>query len=158
MTTITLGISGMTCDHCATTAQNALNQIPGVSARVSFEDCAAEINTKANVPVQHLLDALGSNGYSGKLLQRDGRAVNGEDDDAAHVVIIGTGSGAFSAATLQVDPSFALALFHRGMARDATHDVPGAIADLERFLELAPRHSAAGNVRTKLRQLRGEGE
>ena len=58
MTTITLGISGMICDHCATTAQSALNQIPGVSARVSFEDSAAEINTKADVPVKHLLDAL----------------------------------------------------------------------------------------------------
>ena len=93
MTTITLGIYGMTCDHCAATAQSALNAVPGVSARVSFKDKAAEINTKADVPVEHLLDALSSKGYSGKLLERDGRVVNGEDDDAMHVVIIGTGSG-----------------------------------------------------------------
>lgn len=113
MTTITLGISGMTCDHCATTAQSALNQIPGVSARVSFEDSAAEINTKADVPVKHLLDALASKGYSGKLLQRDGRAVNGEDADATHVVIIGTGSGAFAAATKAVEGGATVTLVER---------------------------------------------
>lgn len=113
MTTITLGISGMTCDHCATTAQSALNQLPGVSARVSFEDSAAEINTKADVPVKHLLDALAGKGYSGKLLQRDGRAVNGEDADATHVVIIGTGSGAFAAATKAVEGGATVTLVER---------------------------------------------
>jgi len=113
MTTITLGIAGMTCDHCAATAQGALNKIPGVSARVSFEDSAAEINTKADVPVNHLLDALESKGYSGKLLQRDGRAVNGEDDSAAHVVIIGTGSGAFAAATKAVEGGATVTLIER---------------------------------------------
>ena len=113
MTTITLGISGMTCDHCATTAQSALNQIPGVSARVSFKDSAAEIDTEAGVPVNHLLDALGSKGYSGKLLKRDGRAVNGEDEDATHVVIIGTGSGAFAAATKAVEGGATVTLVER---------------------------------------------
>ena len=113
MPTMTLGISGMTCDHCAETAQSALNLIPGVSAQVSFEDCAAEIDTEIDVPVQHLLDALGTKGYSGKLLQRDGRAVNGDDDDATHVVVIGTGSGAFAAATKAVEGGATVTLIER---------------------------------------------
>jgi mercuric reductase len=110
---MTLGISGMTCDHCAETAQTTLNLIPGVSARVSFEDSAAEINAKEDVPVKHLLDALGNKGYSGKLLQRDGRAVNGEDDAAMHVVVIGTGSGAFAAATKAVEGGAKVTLIER---------------------------------------------
>lgn len=113
MTTITLGISGMTCDHCAVTAQSELNQIPGVSARVSFENSAAEISTEADVSVNRLLDALSSKGYSGKLLQRDGRAINGEDDDATHVVIVGTGSGAFAAATKAVEGGATVTLIER---------------------------------------------
>ena len=52
MKTLKLGISGMTCDHCAATAQDALNGLAGVSARVSFEDGAAEIDAEPNVTVQ----------------------------------------------------------------------------------------------------------
>lgn len=113
MPTMTLGISGMTCDHCAETAQSALNQIPGVSARVSLEDSAAEIRTKADVPLKHLLDALGSKGYSGSVLQRDGHAINGEDGDTQHVLIIGTGSGAFAAATKAVEGGATVTLIER---------------------------------------------
>ena len=113
MRTLTLGISGMTCDHCATTAQNALNEVPGVSARVSYADGAAEINAEADVPVKHLLDALGSKGYRGQLLQRDGQTVNDNDDGAPHVVIIGTGSGAFAAATKAVEGGATVTLIER---------------------------------------------
>lgn len=36
MSTHTLKITGMTCDHCARTAQAALNALPGVRAEVSW--------------------------------------------------------------------------------------------------------------------------
>lgn len=98
VTTLTLDISGMTCDHCAFTAQDALNALPGVSARVSFTDRAAEADTDVNVPVKRLLDVLASRGYRGKLLRRDGKEISDDGSGDPHLVIIGTGSGAFSAA------------------------------------------------------------
>lgn len=36
MTTQTLRITGMTCDHCAQTVQTALNSLPGVHASVTL--------------------------------------------------------------------------------------------------------------------------
>ncbi|RLA33013.1 MAG: mercury(II) reductase [Gammaproteobacteria bacterium] len=113
MTTLRLGISGMTCDHCAITATNALNELNGVSAKVSFKDSAAEIDADANVNVQHLLDALDSKGFTGKLLQRDGKSVAGDDGDGSHIVIIGTGSGAFAAATKAVEGGATVTLIER---------------------------------------------
>lgn len=99
MTTLTIDISGMTCDHCALTAQDALNALPGVSARVSFEDRTAEVNTDVGVPVEGLLSVLASKGYQGKLRLRGGEEFNDEGSSGSHLVIIGTGSGAFAAAT-----------------------------------------------------------
>ncbi len=113
MTTLTLGISGMTCDHCAISAQDALNGLDGVSARVSFKESAAEIDADTSVTVKHLLDALASKGYSGKLLQRDGKVVNDQGGDVPHVVIIGTGSGAFAAATKAVEGGATVTLIER---------------------------------------------
>ncbi len=113
MTTITLGITGMTCDHCASTAQDALNALPGVSAQVSFKGRAAEIDTDVNVPVERLLDVLAREGYRGKLLQRDGKGVSDAGGDGLHVVIIGTGSGAFAAATKAVEGGATVTLIER---------------------------------------------
>ena len=56
---------------------------------------------------------LGSEGCSAKSTQCDGRAVNGEDDDATHVVIIGTGSGAFAAAIKAVEGGATVTLIER---------------------------------------------
>ncbi|MFQ6005026.1 MAG: mercury(II) reductase [Woeseia sp.] len=113
MASLTLDISGMTCDHCATTAQSALNELPGVSARVSFKDRAAEIDADTDVPIDHLLEALSSKGYRGKLLQRDRKEVGGEGGDGPHVVIIGTGSGAFAAAIKAVEGGATVTLVER---------------------------------------------
>jgi len=113
MATLTLDISGMTCDHCAVTAQSALNELPGVSARVSLKDRAAEIDTDTEVPINQLLDALANKGYRAKLLRRDGRAVSDKGSDGSHVVIIGTGSGAFAAATKAVEGGATVTLVER---------------------------------------------
>ena len=64
--TVTIGIAGMTCDHCVRTVERALRGLPGVKdvavdrekalARVTYDD------TKVNVPAMH--DALLKNGYT----------------------------------------------------------------------------------------------
>ena len=113
MATLTLDISGMTCDRCAVKAQNALNELPGVSAQVSFNDRAAAIDMDTDVPIDHLFDALANKGFRARLLQRDGRAVSDKSSDGSHVVIIGTGSGAFAAAIKAVEGGATVTLVER---------------------------------------------
>ena len=113
MTTLTIDIAGMTCDHCAATAQDALNALPGVWASVSFKERAAEVDADANVPVESLLEVLASKGYQGKVLRRDGQEGSDEGSDDSHLVIIGTGSGAFAAATKAVEGGATVTLVER---------------------------------------------
>ncbi len=87
---IELEITGMTCDHCASNAQQALNDLPGVSAEVSFDKAAAAVKTDGQTPVGDLLKAVSSRGYQAR--------VKGGDETALQIAIIGTGSGAFAAA------------------------------------------------------------
>ena len=88
--TIQLAISGMTCDHCASNAQQALNDLPGVSAEVSFEQAEAEVKTDGQATIGSLLQAVSSRGYQA--------SVKGSGEAALQIAIIGTGSGAFAAA------------------------------------------------------------
>lgn len=97
MTTFTLIITGMTCDHCAQSAQAALNALPGVRAEVSFAEGRAQVETDGNVATSQLLAAVAAKGYRATLLNDDG-PVSGGDGGSLHVAIVGTGSGAFAAA------------------------------------------------------------
>lgn len=102
MTTFTLNITGMTCDHCAQNAQEALNALPGVRAEVSFAEGQAQVETDDKVATARLLDAVASKGYRATLL-KDDEALTGGDGGGLHVAIIGTGSGAFAAAIKAVE-------------------------------------------------------
>ena len=113
MTTIKLSVSGMTCDHCARSAQSALNVLHGVDARVSYEQRQAEIKIDKDVPVGRLLRALERKGYEGKLLDRDDKEVAG-GGTGLHVAIIGTGSGAFAAALKAVEEGASVTMIERG--------------------------------------------
>jgi mercuric reductase len=88
--TIQLAITGMTCDHCASDAQKALNELPGVSANVCFEQATAQVKTDGQASLASLLQALSSRGYQASVI--------GSAGSALQVAIIGTGSGAFAAA------------------------------------------------------------
>lgn len=93
MSTQILEITGMTCDHCAQSAQDALNALPGVHASVSFTKRRAQIETDGQVSSTHLIDAVKSKGYGAILV----------NDDSLHIAIVGTGSGAFAAAIKAVE-------------------------------------------------------
>ncbi len=102
MTTLTLQISGMTCGHCAQSAQDALNKLPGVHAEVSFAEGQARVETDGSVDNTRLLDALASKGYHATLLDNDKQAAGG-NGSGLHIAIIGTGSGAFAAAIKAIE-------------------------------------------------------
>ena len=97
MNTLTLQITGMTCDHCAQSAQAALNALPGVRAVVSFAEGRAHVETDGPVDRVQLLKAVESKGYRATL-HDDDKQVTGGNGGGLHVAIIGTGSGAFAAA------------------------------------------------------------
>jgi mercuric reductase len=99
-----LRITGMTCEHCASAAEAALNVLPGIQAKVSFQDALAHIAMGAGTKIIQLLDAVQVKGYGATL-------INGNDDDEVtagngyvlKIAIIGSGSGAFAAAIRSAD-------------------------------------------------------
>ena len=92
----------MTCDHCAKSAQDALNALDGVTATVSFENRLASVNTEGKVDNNQLLKAIESKGYKGIIENSDGKTTSA-GDSGLHIAIVGTGSGAFAAAIKAVE-------------------------------------------------------
>lgn len=58
-----LGITGMTCTHCATTIAEALNDLPGLKACVSYPDRAAYIEALGSSSIPTILEAIETVGY-----------------------------------------------------------------------------------------------
>lgn len=100
----TLRITGMTCDHCAKSAQQALNALPGVEARVSFENRLAHIriDNKSDIDTRQVLQAIEAAGYGASLMSAQaahGEArPSGDNSNQLHIAIVGSGSGAFASA------------------------------------------------------------
>jgi mercuric reductase len=95
-------ISGMTCDHCAASAQAALNALPGVKAEVSYETGLAEVEAPKTVATQQLIAAVEAKGYGAQLATKQAASndatATGSGDSGLHIAIVGSGSGAFAAA------------------------------------------------------------
>lgn len=75
MTTHTLRITGMSCDHCVQTVQTALNALPGVDARVSLADGLARFTTADDIAADALVKAVEQSGFGAR---------HADDDDARH--------------------------------------------------------------------------
>lgn len=108
MNKIYIQITGMTCDHCAQSAQDALNALEGVNASVSLDEGMASVETQGNVDSILLLKAVESKGYGASLLEGTGATKNetvkaGASEDGLHIAIVGAGSGAFAAAIKAVE-------------------------------------------------------
>ncbi|RKZ64763.1 MAG: mercuric reductase, partial [Gammaproteobacteria bacterium] len=108
MNKINIQITGMTCDHCAQSAQDALNTLEGVNASVSFDEGLAKVEIQGDVESSLLLKAVESKGYGATMI--DGTDANksesiktGGSGDGLHIAIVGTGSGAFAAAIKAVE-------------------------------------------------------
>ena len=114
MNTVNIQITGMTCDHCAQSAQDALNSIEGVTAAVSYNDGMATVQSSEAVEISQLLEAVESKGYSASLYNDDDTASSGGGDDDLHIAIIGTGSGAFAAAIKAVDQGARVTIIEGG--------------------------------------------
>ncbi len=115
MTTQTLHITGMTCDHCATAIEKALNALPGVSAHVSYAEGIARVKASAANNTQQLLDTVQAKGYGVSLAEDDtSTPVAAGSGDGLHVAIVGSGSGAFAAAIKAVEHGARVTLIEGG--------------------------------------------
>ncbi len=103
MSTLNIQITGMTCDHCAQSAQDALNTLDGVNASVSYDEGLAKVETQGNIDSSQLLKAVESKGYGATLLGDNDSMDTGGGGSGLHIVIVGTGSGAFAAAIKAVE-------------------------------------------------------
>ena len=64
MQKLALSISGMTCNHCASSAEQALNLLAGVQATVSFENQLADITSDGQTSTAAILGSIEDEGYS----------------------------------------------------------------------------------------------
>jgi len=103
MNSINIQITGMTCDHCAETAEDALNALRGVKATVSYPNGMAKVEYTNQIEPSQLLKAIESKGYGARLSDADSPAVIGGNGNGLQVAIVGTGSGAFAAAIKAVE-------------------------------------------------------
>lgn len=134
--TLALRVDGMTCDHCARTVQDALNALPGVKARVSYDDKLARVEAKSPLDADKVLAAVRAAGYGAAVA--DTAALKTETAKPAGVLnkvtdliggifkekadrtspldiaIIGSGSGAFAAAIRAVDAGAQVTLIEAG--------------------------------------------
>ena len=114
MNNYTLQITGMTCDHCAQSAQDALNALESVTATVSYKDGLATVQASEAVEISQLLEAIESKGYGATLSTDDDSTMIGSGEDDLHIAIIGTGSGAFAAAIKSVEQGATVTIIEGG--------------------------------------------
>ena len=115
METISLRVTGMTCEHCARTAETALNQVPGIDATVSYDHGTAEIRSEAAIGVEMLQAAVEARGYGLEPLAGPAAPERGRQTRSGlHVAIIGSGGAAFAAAIRAAENGAQVTMIERG--------------------------------------------
>ena len=87
----TLRISGMTCDHCAKSIEDALAGVVGVvEAKVSYDEGTARIKTEVGVDSAKLIDTVQGKGFDAEVLDRKGSTVAKGVSDRPHISVVDT--------------------------------------------------------------------
>lgn len=82
---VDLAITGMTCASCAARIEKRLNKVDGVTATVNYATERASVRADSSIPVEDLVAAVESAGYSARPVQRPGQSSTVEASDAATV-------------------------------------------------------------------------
>jgi mercuric reductase len=114
MKEIRLRISGMTCEHCARTVAQALATLPGVEARVSYEDALAVVEAPDDLALAQLIEAVQTKGYGARPVEQTGDAKTAKGGGGLHVAILGSGSAAFAAAIRAAEEGARVTLIESG--------------------------------------------
>ncbi|MGH8577995.1 MAG: FAD-dependent oxidoreductase, partial [Gammaproteobacteria bacterium] len=136
--TYTLQITGMNCDHCAKSIEDALAGVAGVvEAKVSYDEGTARIKTELRVDSAKLIDTVQGKGFGAEVLDRKGSTVakgvshrprisvvdtptpsvgpRRRSRGALHVAIIGSGGAAFACAIRAAEEGAEVTLIERGI-------------------------------------------
>ena len=129
---VTLKITGMTCDSCATHVEQALEKVPGVqSAKVSYAKGMAQLDLDPGAAPDALTAAVAGLGYKATIADpqptnnRTGlsdhvhdwkNAANPHSDGerSLHIAVIGSGGAAMAAALKAVEQGATVTLIERG--------------------------------------------
>jgi len=103
MNSVNINITGMSCDDCAQSAQDALNALEGVTATVFYKESTASVKIEGSINDAQLLNAIESKGYSGTIQSSDDTVTTSGGGKGLHIAIVGTGSGAFAAAIKAIE-------------------------------------------------------
>lgn len=125
MQTLDFQITGMTCDHCASTLQQALGHVSGVrSATVSYPARQATVALDAGVQAETLINAIRAKGFDATLQSAAVKepafpvapptSVPGAGA-ALKVVIIGSGSASFAAALRAAEEGATVTIVEAGV-------------------------------------------
>jgi mercuric reductase len=98
METLHFHITGMTCDHCASSLEAALGKVDGIrKTSVSYAERHATVDVDSGIKADAVIDAVRAKGYDAHLDDKEKPAKTGHGP-ALKVVIIGSGSASFAAA------------------------------------------------------------
>jgi Cu+-exporting ATPase len=79
-TTVELSLGGMTCASCAARIEKRLNKLDGVEAKVNYATETASI-TASDVPVDEMIDAVASIGYTAAVVAPTTSSADGHAPD-----------------------------------------------------------------------------
>lgn len=115
METLDFRVTGMTCDHCASSLEAALITVPGIKkVAVSFPESHASVETDAGVAASSIIQEIRAKGYDAQL--RDKITAPGDKGSVAlKVVIIGSGSASFAAALKAVEKGATVTIVEAGI-------------------------------------------
>ncbi len=115
MNSITLRITGMTCEHCARTVEKALSGLPRiVSASVSYDDGLASITAQSEINTDTLVRAVKASGYNAEIIGSDNAAEAGKAvKTKLHIAVIGSGGAAMACALKAVERGARVTLIER---------------------------------------------
>lgn len=114
MRELELRVTGMTCEHCATSVEGALGGLSGVEAEVNYAEGTARVQAPQELPVERLLEAVRAKGYGAEILERNDARTRRGSGGALHVAIIGSGSAAFAAAIRAAEEGARVTLVESG--------------------------------------------
>ena len=115
MTSRTLRVTGMTCEHCARTVEKTLNGLPGVKANVAYDRETAQIDGGDGLDLAALRAALAPHGYGLETLAGDApRGAAIPHGGGLHIAIIGSGGAAFAAAIRAAEAGARVSMIERG--------------------------------------------
>lgn len=115
MNNITLRITGMTCEHCARTVEDALSSLSGVvSATASYHDGIVSVTAQSEINADTLVAAVKAKGYGAERITPDDTAAGKEIKIKLHIAIIGSGGAAMACALKAVERGALVTLIERG--------------------------------------------